>query len=246
MSGTFIIAGNKGGVCKSTVSMLMADYVIRRGQAERLLCGDAEMTELQRTFGTQMRKSGLVDPGWIRAYDFMSDAGVEAFVDDVSGLAGYYSIIDTGANLQKHLLGQAGFLADCAGDMNGEITIVFIVSPAEESAAALQDFMLSAGGRFRIRVVLIGPEDIPAGEYALLKNDLYSGTRMVLEKKGCPIHFIGQIPERFFQLMMRDERKLPARILEDLEGKAMRRRFLGWLNERVDPVMGEILGVEDA
>lgn len=241
-----IVTGNKGGVGKSMISMLMADYMIRNGRAGDILCGDAEMSELQRTYGSQMKASGLVPHGMIRSYDFMSDKGMEDFIDDMGDLDGKTAIIDTGANLQGYLMKQAGFLADCRDDMGAELGVVFVVSPSEESAVALQDFVLNAGKGFRMSVILTGPEDVAMGEYALFKNPEHDGTRMFLEKIGGKIHFLGTVPDRFFQLMMRGERKLPAKLLEDLEGRAIKRRFAGWISERVDPVMAEILGAGDA
>lgn len=246
MKGVKIVTGNKGGVGKSLISMLLADYLIRHGLSDGLLCGDAEASDLQRTFARIMRASGLVGEDMIRAFDFMTDEGVETFIDEMGGMDGT-AIIDTGANLQAYLTRQAAFLDDCREDMGGDVTIVFVASPAVESADALQEFLMNAMGRgFRIRVVLTGPEDVAMEDYALFSNPNHDGTRMLLEDGKAKVHFLGMVPERFFQLMMRGERKVPARILEDLEGRAMRRRFLGWLTERVDPVMGEIMGVDHA
>lgn len=246
MKNVLIITGNKGGVGKSMVSVLLADYMIRNGRANELLCGDAEASDLQRTFAAMMRGSGHVGEDAIRTFDFSSDEGMETFIDDMSDLDDRTAIIDTGANLQAYLTSQAGFLKECREDMKAEVTVIFVASPAEESATALQDFMMKAGEGFRVRVILTGPEDIEAGDYALFRNPDYKGTLGWMEVMGVKFHFLGKIPERFFELMMRGDRKVPARILESLEGRSMKRRFAGWLSEKVDPVMAEILGAGDA
>lgn len=243
MNTITITTGNKGGTGKTTLSVLLADYLCRKGLGESLVACDAEASDLQRSFGSIMAGSGLAPQDRIMPFDFGTDEGFERFVDAVAGSDGKSFIVDTGANLQRHLTGQTDFLAASLGDMNARVSMVFMVSPAVESAEALQEFMTCHNSDFRTHLVLMGPGDVPREDYALFRNPDYAGTVMALESLDVPMHFLGTLPQRFFSMIMLGDRLPPSRLLEKLGSVAARRRFRMWLETEIDPALGQILEV---
>lgn len=238
----YILTGNKGGVGKSTVAVLLADFEIRHGQGESLIVGDCEMNDLQRTFYKICSKSGLVGEEQTRVWSMATDEAFESFMDDVMAMSGKSVIVDTGANMLSMLTDQSAFLSENLEEIGSDATIVFIVGPGSESTGALKAYIKSISKLdrpFKTHVVLMAPEELDQSEYDLMKPEA-STVRQVMEGLGITLHFLGKIPERFFTEIMRGECLPPSKLLEKWAGKMAAKRFAAWLRDSLDPILAKI------
>lgn len=238
----YILTGNKGGVGKSTIAVLTADFLIRHGKGDRLIIGDSELNDLQRTFYKIASKSGLIGEDQTRVWSMATDEGFEAFMDDVMAMSGQQVIVDTGANMLGLLTDQASFLAENLDEIGADACVIFVVGPGSESTGALKAYIKAVTKLekpFRTHVVMMAPEDIPQEAYDLMKPE--SGTvRQVMEGLGIETHFLGKIPERFFSEIMRGDCLPPSKLLEKWNGKMAAKRFAAWLRDQLDPVLAKI------
>lgn len=238
----FILTGNKGGVGKSTIAVLTADYMIRHGLGDRLIVGDCEMNDLQRTFYKTCSKSGLVDESRSRVWSMATDEAFEAFMDDVATMSGQRVIVDTGANMLAMLTDQASFLSENLDEIDADATIIFVVGPGSESTGALKAYVKAISKLekpFKTHAVLMAPEELDQSEYDLMKPEA-STVRQVMEGLGITLHFLGKIPERFFTEIMRGECLPPSKLLEKWAGKMAAKRFAAWLRDSLDPILAKI------
>lgn len=238
----YILTGNKGGVGKSTVAVMTADYIIRHGMGDTLIVGDCELNDLQRTFYKICSKSGLVDESRTRVWSMATDEAFEAFMDDVMAMSGQRVLVDTGANMLNLLTDQAQFLAENLEDIGADATIIFVVGPGSESTGALKAYIKAITGLespFRTHVIMMAPEELDQADYDLMKPEAAT-VRQVMEGLGIETHFLGKIPERFFCEVMRGECLPPSKLLEKWQGKMAAKRFSAWLRDELDPILAKI------
>lgn len=237
-----ILTGNKGGVGKSTIAVLAADYMIRHGMGDKLIVGDCELNDLQRTFYKIAAKSGLVGEERTRVWSMATDEAFESFMDDVAAMSGQQIIVDTGANMLNLLTGQAAFLAENLDEIGADATIVFVVGPGSESTGALKAYIkaLSKLERpFRTHAILMAPEELDQEAYDLMKP-ASDTVRQVMEGLGIETHFLGKIPERFFCEIMRGDCLPPSKLLDKWAGRMAAKRFSAWLRDELDPILAKI------
>lgn len=241
-SRLYILTGNKGGVGKSTVAVLLADWMIRHGRGDKLIVGDCELSDLQRTFYKICSKSGLVGEDQARVWSMATDEAFEAFMDDVMGMPGREIIVDTGANMLTLLTDQASFLAENLDDIGADATVIFVAGPGSESTGALKAYVKAVSKLdrpFRTHVVTMAPEEIERDAYDLMKP-AGATVRQVMEGLGIETHFLGKLPERFFSEIMRGDCLPPSKLLEKWAGRMAAKRFAAWLRDRLDPVLARI------
>lgn len=241
-----ITTGNKGGVGKSTVDTLLADYLIRNGHGDSLVIGDSEMSDLQRTFYSIMRNSGLVDESQAHVWSMADDEKFECFLDDVNGMSGKRIIVDTGANMLNLLTSQAEFLADNISEIHTDATILFIAGPGKESTDALMAYVEAIARLetpFVTHVIMMAGEELAREDYDLMKSPAAADLRKVLEVLKIKVHFLGKIPERFFVEIMRGDRLPPLKLMEKWQGKMASKRLAMYLKDVIDPIFAQIAGV---
>ncbi len=238
----FTGTGNKGGVGKSFISIMLADYVIRTFGLERLSIGDAEISDIQRTFYTTMTRCGLIQPDAVKIWEMGNDRQFDRFLDDCSREDGRICVVDTGASMMEILNRQIGSISGILDEVNLEFNVVFVAGSSEDSERAAKSFLLSLAQAKNVKAhfVLMDPADYMTMEnYAIFRT----GLAKAIGKAGIPIHYIGKVPDCVFSQIMGEDRLPPCKLIERYEDQRFARsRICRWLNDVSDPIMRRIIG----
>lgn len=237
----FTVLGNKGGVGKSFISILLADYIIRHLSIENLIIGDAEMSNLQRTFYTTMTNCGLIDPKAAKIWEMNNARQFDKFLDDCSMEKGKTCIVDTGASMMEILTRQIDAISDTIDEANLGFNLVFVAGPSDDSERAAKSLIVSLKNIQNIKthfVLLDASDSMTMDNYAIYKTGLVK----TIERAGMPIHYMGKVPECIFSQIMREDKLPPCKLLERYENQRFaRKRVCRWLNDVSDPIMSQIL-----
>lgn len=238
-----LITGNKGGIGKSYVSILIADYILRHFGREDLIIGDCEASDSQRTFCSCMLESALVLEEQIKIWSMRNDEDFERMMDAISLYNQKKIIVDTGANMLELLTNQIDFLAENMEEINTDVKIIFVIGPAEESTDAAREYLQAIFKYPAIKsyFVLMSAEDLSQGDYHIIKSPEAQDVRQAIDQLKIPLHFIGKTPERFFMQIMREDRLPPSKLLEKLSGSMAAKRFMRWLTDVPDYTFNQIL-----
>lgn len=131
-----IVHGDKGGVGKSTVATLAADWVLRQFGAVTVVEGDETIFDVAPRFdGVRGAKCIAVD----LARPDMSEDAIVALLNEIEAAAGdTHIVINTPASASKTLDPQADLMFPTLKDMGYQVLVGWIVDVGEDSAVLSQ------------------------------------------------------------------------------------------------------------
>jgi len=236
-----IITGNKGGVGKSFVTIMLADYLLRHDK--EFIVGDAEMATGQATTWNVMRK--YVDDNAIKTWKLGTPEGYETLTDDLQRLAQGKKqstlIIDTGASMMDSLTTNLAFLSEAQADLGVDVGVVFVAGPLPDTQVAAREYLRAQKELekpLKTVFLLISPTEREQGAYAIAQDKKIQAA--IPELNGTSL-FLGPIRQEYFDSIMKEFR-LPYAILKNTEeGYGFKKKLHMWLAATFDPIAAAIL-----
>lgn len=233
-----IVTGNKGGIGKSFVTLLLADYLVRNNLD--FLVGDAEASSGQATTWNVMRHN--IDETQIRAWSLCDSAGFEKMADElqVNAQKDMSVVVDTGASMLHSLNQNLDFLEAINQDLKLDIGIVFIAGPLPDSVVSTRDFLRTQKQLekpLKTTFLLMSPDGKEQQEYAVMQDEKVQNA---IEKQGANLAFLGTVRQDFFdEIMMKFQ--IPYKTLANNDvGYSFRKRLDMWVKMTVDPIAAKI------
>lgn len=242
MNELFIVTGNKGGVGKSFLSSLLADYVIRTSPAS-LVVSDSEASGGQSTFWNIMRNDPLVKEDEILHWNLGKESGFEQMANDIEQMKDKKIIVDTGASMLSMLTANTSFIAEIQKALDCNVTVVFVVGSLPDSAVAARQYMKAIheteDNKIKSHFVMISPTENNPSNFVFYNED---DIQKAIKKLSMTSHFYGTVRQSFFDLTMK-ERRLPNQILSDSSMPfGTRTKYSQWVKGYSDGVIGDIIG----
>ena len=240
MNEIFIVTGNKGGVGKSFLAAMLADYILRTAPAT-LICSDSEAAEGQATFCNILLHNKDLVSGEIMNWNLGVDSGFEEMANAIEKIEDKKIVIDTGASMLSALTKNIYFLSELQKITACKIKIIFVVGALPDSAVSARQYIScihdAAVSKIDSHFILISPtEDAPEKYIFYNKTDI----KNALEKLKMKLHFYGSVRQDFFDFTMKDL-KLPKAILANaVIPLGTRIKYHKWL-EQSDAVIGKII-----
>ena len=147
-----VVAGSKGGVGKSLMSMVLADFLNNsnadNSESVLVLDGDDPTFNVGKIFPDSNPKAICVDldkpEGWM-------DVG-----DQCSEYEGHHVVVNTGARSMHAMIAYApGILAAVATELTRPLSILWVVNSQRDSAELLASYMDAIKGENAGRVVVV-------------------------------------------------------------------------------------------
>lgn len=242
MNELFIMTGNKGGVGKSFLSALLADYIIRTAPAS-LVVSDSEAAGGQSTFWNIMRNDPLVNENSILHWNLGKESGFEEMANAIEQMSDKKIVVDTGASMLAMLAANTDFMTEIQNALDCKITVIFAVGALPDSAVAARQYIkainATADNKIKSHFVMISPtENNPANFVFYNEEDI----QKAIKKLGMTSHFYGTVRQDFFDMTMK-ELKLPNRVLSDTTIPfGTRTKYSQWVKGDSDNVIGDIIG----
>ena len=234
-----IVTGNKGGVGKSYVSIMLIDFLMRHDKA--FLIGDAEAATGQATTWNVMRRH--VDEKVIRPWSLGNTAGFEALADEIERHASedVTAIIDTGASMMDSLAENLGFLSEVQKDLGVDVGVVFVAGPLPDSVVAAREYLRAQkllDSPVKTTFLLTSPTERIQANYGISQSDAIQEAIPTLNGKTV---FLGPVRQEYFDDTMKNFR-LPGVVLRDPEtGYGYRKKLDMWLKAEFDTVAAAIM-----
>jgi anion-transporting ArsA/GET3 family ATPase len=235
-----IITGNKGGVGKSYMSIMLADYLIRNNKP--LLVSDTESSKGQATTWNVIRRH--VEENKIVEWSLIDTKGYEKMMDylERNKTSDVTAIIDTGASMMNSLLENLKTLSEMQEECNINVEIVFVSGPLPDSAVAAKEYLKAQADLtkpLRTTFVLLSPTDDNQSDYAIEQNKKIQDA---IPKLNGIIKFLGKIRQDYFDRVMKDF-ELPSSMLNNVDiGYGFRKNYNLWLKSCFDEVAKTIVG----
>lgn len=233
-----IITGNKGGIGKSFVTLLLADYLVRNNLD--FMVGDAEASSGQATTWNVMRRH--ISDAQIKEWALSDSAGFEKMADElqINSQKDMSVIVDTGASMLHSLTQNLDFLEAIKQDLKLDIGIVFVAGPLPDSVVAVRDYLRTQKQiekPLKTTFLLMSPDGKEQQEYAVMQDEKVQDA---IKKQGANVAFWGTVRQDFFdEIMMKFQ--IPCKILANLEtGYSFRKRLDMWVKSTVDPIAAQI------
>ncbi len=145
-----VVHGDKGGVGKSTLATLIADYVLRQFGAVTVVEGDSTIFDVAPRFdgvaGATCLAVDLARPD-------LSEEAVVALLSEIERASGNnHIVINTPASASKTLDAQADLIAPAIADMGYQLLVAWLVDVGEDSAVLSQTSKLCQMADIRMAV----------------------------------------------------------------------------------------------
>lgn len=233
-----IITGNKGGIGKSFITLLLTDFLIRNNL--NFLVGDAEASSGQATVWNVLRRN--IDETLIKPWSLSDAAGFEKMADDLQAISNKNTniVIDTGATMLQALNHNLDFLNEVKNDLAIDVGIVFIVGPMPDSVVSAREFLRaqkSNGTPLKTTFLMVSPDGKEQHEYAISKDEKVQNA---IKDQGADLAFWGTVRQDFFdEIMMKFQ--IPCKILANIDASySFRKRLDMWVKSTVDPIAAKI------
>ena len=242
MNELYITTGNKGGVGKSFLSTMLADYVLRT-EPEKLVVSDSEAAGGQSTFWNIMRNDSRINEADILHWNLGKEQGFEEMANAIEGMKDKKIVVDTGASMLAMLTANTDFMTEIQKALDCKIKVIFAVGALPDSAVAARQYIKAihetTDNKIESHFVMISPTETAPENYVFNNED---DIQKAIKKLGMKTHFYGVVRQDFFDLTMK-ERKLPSAVLADLTIPfGTRTKFSLWVKGPSDSVIGEIMG----
>ncbi len=260
----YAVGGNKGGITKTSTSLFLADYCIRRGDSVLLL--DSEQDQYQATASAIASASGMVpfsveSPAY-PAYAVWPLGTLSGWDDAISALAeiGFDTplsvIADTGASQLNAMLDSLDVIGG-AIEAGLNVTLLCLCGRLEDSTLAVDALFqgvqaLPAELRPQVWVLLVDPNGVPEADFDIVKPFCQDGeteARSLLARavQADPEHvhakYVGRWPDSIFGAAM-VLRRLPGQALEDTSLPfGTRLRLKSVMARQTDPLFSQIVPV---
>ena len=230
--------GDKGGVGKSTMLLLLLDYLIRAGRAVHIIEAEGSQTLKTRTVA---RKCGLLnrflhvdasDERQLR--DMLSP--VEALPDDATVL------VDFGAATQRPALECLPGWIYAAGKMQARLRIAYVLTAEVEAAQAVKscvEGIRRAGGKVDLVYALNDHHARTADGYPILRSKKFAAAYP--EFMEAPKIWVGPLPPVVTDCIS-EYGLLPSRGVESDTLSLASRGMLAGLYPRIDAIARQLLG----
>lgn len=233
-----IVTGNKGGIGKSFVTLLLTDYLIRNNLD--FLVGDAEASSGQATTWNVMRRH--IPEAKIRPWSLSDSSGFEKMADELQDNAqkDMSVVVDTGASMLHSLNQNLDFLQAIQQDLKLDIGIVFVAGPLPDSVVSVRDYLRTQKQLekpLKTTFLLMSPDGKEQQEYAVMQDE---NVQNAIEKQGANMAFLGTVRQDFFdEIMMKFQ--IPCKILANIDASySFRKRLDMWIKSTVDPIAAQI------
>ena len=241
MNELYIVTGNKGGVGKSFLATVLADYVLRT-EPEKLVVSDSEAAGGQSTFWNIMRNDQRIKESEILHWNLGKEQGFEAMANDIERMSDKKVVVDTGASMLAMLTANTDFMTEIQKALDCKIKVIFAVGALPDSAVAARQYIKAihetADNKIDSHFVMISPTESTPESYVFNNED---DIQKAIKKLGMKTHFYGVVRQDFFDLTMK-ERKLPSAVLADLTIPfGTRTKYSLWVKGPSDSVIGEIM-----
>lgn len=241
MNELFIVTGNKGGVGKSFLSSVLADYVLRT-EPEKLIISDSEAAGGQSTFWNIMRNDKRIDEAKILHWNLGNEKGFEEMANAVEAMTDKKIVVDTGASMLSMLTANTDFMTEIQNALNCRIKIIFAVGALPDSAVAARQYIKAIhetkDNKIESHFVMISPTENEPENFVFYNED---DIQKAIKKLGMTMHFFGSARQDFFDFTMK-ERILPSAVLADLSKPfGTRTKYSMWLKGPCDHVIGNII-----
>jgi len=237
---TRIVTGNKGGVGKSFISIMLADYLLRHDD-NTFIVSDSEKATGQATTWNVLRR--YLPEDRIKFWELGKSSGFEALADDLQRHAAedVIAIVDTGASMMNELAANLGFLRNVQDALGIDVGIVFVAGPLPDSAVAARDFLRQQkqlDKPIETTFLLTSPTEANQNSFQITQD---ANIQEAIPKYSGRTVFLGPVRQEYFDGVMKDFR-LPHAVLKDQKaGFGYRMRFDGWLKTTFDPLAAQIM-----